>query len=694
MSVANSNRRPPKWLHKIKTLIKCERRIFKRNKPTTREPPLSDQPPLSVQPLLIVQAPLSAQPPLTVHPPLSVQTPLHGQASLSDQPPSSYPNGPKPETEEVVRQFRPRTPFVALARAASDGNRRLVATLLEQGVCAVSDADERLAHGDEEFNGVAELSPLHIAVKANRRLISTMLLNDFIAYGREGRGGPATAADIEALMDLRDVDGKTLLSLASKTGDDDFVHRLLTELAPPLEAQDKQGRTALHHAADAGKSLIAELLLKHGADTEAVDKSGKTPLQMARTRKYHALAELLKHWEEVPKLPRGGTSSTAVTKHITSSVMKLEGHADLVTSVCFSADSSVLASCSMNATLRIWDSTSGKLRNRVMAGSSHLGEVLSVVASRQNALATASGYSITLRTIDGEDRCSVFGGKNGRVLSMAFSPKGFWLASGSEDGGVQIWDTAWARQKERLLHALTGHGGPVNSVAFSPKGPRLLSASSDRTVRIWDPVLGRLVTRLIAHTGKVMSVAASQNGRQFASGSDTGELRIWNMETAALEHIIQAHADVCSITSIAFSPNCSWLASASHKGGRAWDIATGKPREGFVLLNTTPWARTVAISPDGRRLAAGSIDRKTVWLCDLTEEAVPCREAKQGTPQSQTQHDAPKSTGLPSSWAPERPYRSTGAKTSRTSSGPWPDRVLIQRGQRRVLAPTDAAYWD
>ena len=68
------------------------------------------------------------------------------------------------------------------------------------------------------------------------------------------------------------------------------------------------------------------------------------------------------------------------------------------------------------------------------------------------------------------------------VWSVAFSPDGLTLASGSQDKTIRLWNVATGE----LIATLTGHTGPVKSVAFSPDGVVLASGSKDSTVRLWD----------------------------------------------------------------------------------------------------------------------------------------------------------------------------------------------------------------
>ncbi len=193
--------------------------------------------------------------------------------------------------------------------------------------------------------------------------------------------------------------------------------------------------------------------------------------------------------------------------------------------------------------------------------------------------------------------------RNSGVLSVAFSPDGKNLASGSWDSTVRLWDLSSDKEIKRL----EGHTNPVTSVAFSPDGKTLASGSYDNSVCLWDLRSGKKIWNKVEHTNGVRSVSISPDGKTLASGAGDGTVRLWDLNSGKEIALLEGHTNI--VTSVSFSPDGKALASGSLDGSvHLWDLGSGNE---ILCLKEYPYPNaitSIAISPDSKTLASVSYD--------------------------------------------------------------------------------------
>ncbi len=194
------------------------------------------------------------------------------------------------------------------------------------------------------------------------------------------------------------------------------------------------------------------------------------------------------------------------------------------------------------------------------------------------------------------------------VTSVAFSPDGRTLATGSKDESVMLWDAITGKPLRNLM----GHKGWVSSVAFSPNGRSVASALYDKAVFLWDVTTGNHILSLEGHKGRVSSVVFSPDGCTIATGSEDNSAILWDVTTGKRFRSLEGHKG--HVTSVAFSPNGYTLATGSEDNTTAlWDVAINKRLRSLEGHKKAVFS--VAFAPDGRTLATGSEDN-TVYLWD------------------------------------------------------------------------------
>src|SRR5262249_7805774 len=204
------------------------------------------------------------------------------------------------------------------------------------------------------------------------------------------------------------------------------------------------------------------------------------------------------------------------------------------------------------------------------------------------------------------------------ILAVGLSPDNHWLATGSIDANVKLWDLTGARQEPILLE---GHSATVRAVVFSDDGRWLATAGDDTVARLWDlsnPAIPNTLLR-----GQDLSVEniffspGTAPGHLVAVGQDQ-HARLWNIPDPTADPIVlRGHTG--RITGAAVSPDGEWIASSGEDDHKLLVWSLKDPRKPVRELPLPASSHAIAFSADGRWLAAKSQDKGVVSLWSFTD---------------------------------------------------------------------------
>lgn len=308
---------------------------------------------------------------------------------------------------------------------------------------------------------------------------------------------------------------------------------------------------------------------------------------------------------------------------------RLIDHQERVLTTTVSPDSQLIASAGgldADNGIRLWDAETNTLQEVL---NQHQQPVTSMAFSPSGAY-LASGSADQTVIVWSLENSRIYGTiqVTDAVFSVAYSPSGDLLAIGDNDGKITLWDISGTPEEWQNVATFSDHTDRVVGLAFNADGTLLASGSRDRSVRLWDMNTMSASGDPLEHTDGVETVAFSPDGTRLASGSRDFRVRLWNVESHALiGDPLVFHSNW--VLSVAFSPDGKLLASASGDTTIVlWDTESGRVI-GQPLVGHTDWVNTIAFSPDGDYMVSGGRDAQVIkWsirLDDWREDA--CRIA-------------------------------------------------------------------
>ncbi len=303
----------------------------------------------------------------------------------------------------------------------------------------------------------------------------------------------------------------------------------------------------------------------------------------------------------------------------TSTPLKtLTGHTDIVFSVAYSPDGSLIATGSWAGPIRLWDGATGQ-KKKILGEHVDLRGVYSLAFSPDGLTLASGNTDGTIRLWDvktGNHKLKI-DGRSYITPVVAYSPDGSKIVSGTLTGEIHVWDAVTGEYKT----SFTGHpGSNVVSLSFNRKGALLASGGTDRIIRLWDVATGQQLETITEHSiddryGDWVEVVFSHNGGKLAStGAWDLTARLWD---ATGQHL-KTFRHTSGVYAVAFSPDDRTLATGSFDGDiRLWDTVTGLAKK--ILIGHTESVTSLAFSPNGDMLVSGSSDHTVrLWEIPLT----------------------------------------------------------------------------
>jgi len=275
--------------------------------------------------------------------------------------------------------------------------------------------------------------------------------------------------------------------------------------------------------------------------------------------------------------------------------------------VAFSPDGNWLAAGTSSGTVHAW-----RLDRKAEEAQLQAGNLPSIAFSPDSRSLIVGGYQGEAYRFDlPSPKISGFSGKHrGAIASVATLNRSAHVVTGGIDGVIHLWNSDGDHLRE-----LSGHKSWVNAVAsFSDE--TIVSGSSDGTVKLWNVTTGECTRSLDATKAEVRSIAVSRDGKRIAAGIRYGVTQVWDTADWS-ETVIEQKAD--DVWSIVFSGDGQQIITAAGEWNRPtdivfWNIASKKA---VKTLRHTGEVMSLALSPDGKQLAAGGMDKAvSVWMLE------------------------------------------------------------------------------
>ncbi|MGK7933701.1 MAG: hypothetical protein AB4041_20040 [Microcystaceae cyanobacterium] len=236
----------------------------------------------------------------------------------------------------------------------------------------------------------------------------------------------------------------------------------------------------------------------------------------------------------------------------------------------------------------------------------------------EQQLAVTSCANGTMKQWDLENNTllNTLSGHSKIVRCLAFSSDSQFLASGSDDKNIILWDLR-NKSSKILGDWKDRHTNSVLALAFSPSQHILISGGADKTVKIWHLDFDYAPYTIHGYQGSILAIAIAPDSNSFATGGEDNKLRIREMETGKL---IRSIEHPTPISTLAFSRDSQLLAGGEKDGTiRLWNVNTGELKT--IFIGHINQISSLSFSHDHQFLISGSWDHTVrVWDIDNSTE--------------------------------------------------------------------------
>ena len=280
-----------------------------------------------------------------------------------------------------------------------------------------------------------------------------------------------------------------------------------------------------------------------------------------------------------PDKPYTIEAERALRNSVVSNNAILRGHEEIVNTIDFNSDGSLIVSGGCDDQVILWDARTGTLVKRLAKLSQNVTDVRFL----------SNDSSVVYSSMDGILRIrNIYTGKlegflaaDGPVHAMTIDEDGKYVASGTDK--IIIWNINTHEQIQRI----EAHTRPICSLSFSPDGQQIVSSSSDSTVKLWNCQTGELVSEIMNNSSPRYAIF-SHDGKYVAIATLGDGIQIWNIQTGKLKRMKnECGKEVTDggILSVCFSPDNCHIAAChieNRPSIKIWNVETGELKRELI----------------------------------------------------------------------------------------------------------------